>query len=100
MLAIARNKWLSTITSRCTHFVTPTFKQAFLSAGGNLWHISRDAVRKTLWLLRDRLTKLILGRKGKLDFVPFIEDGRGLKRFHAHVIVRVPDSVPEQWFME
>jgi hypothetical protein len=92
-------RWISSITS-CTHSITFTFKQALPAIDGRLWHLDRDRCRKTLWILRDRLANFLLGRKGRLDWVPFIENDDGQKRWHAHILVGLPNSVTEVAFTE
>ena len=77
---------------------TVTLKQALPSDNGTLAFISYVDCSKTACVLRDRLTKKIIGqsryRKGeRLNWLTFIESGHGDKRLHLHLIIERPDSI-------
>jgi len=79
--------------------MTITLKQALYDRLGPRIFIDREICQNTMWKLRDRVTRYLV-RKGRLDWLTFIENGKGTKRWHAHILVEVPTSVSEQRFMQ
>lgn len=93
----ALSEWLSSIADYDV-FVTVTFKQAILNDEGGLARLTEDECRKTLRILRDRVTKNVLGnaryRSGEtMIFVPCLEQGHGIKRLHSHICIKRPSGI-------
>ncbi len=78
--------------------ITYTLKQGLPLANGLFQSIKEEDIVKTMWFLRDRLAKKILGTKkykqGKrLTFLCFQEgDGRNI-RFHVHIAAFKPPEI-------
>jgi hypothetical protein len=82
-------------------FATVTLKRALLNDNGQLNFMTRADATRTAWLLRDRLTKKIVGsqafRRGDtLPFLTFIEGNRGTTRLHIHIVTTKPVEIPLQ----
>lgn len=78
--------------------VTVTLKQAVLNEDGGLTRLTEADCDRATWLLRDRVTKALLGsrrfRSGeRFSFVPHIEGGDGVTRRHLHIHLRRPEGV-------
>lgn len=93
-LESAFRTWL-TKRPHCHAFVTVTFKQAVRNDHRSITRITREHCVSSLWILRDRVTKALLGERRyraghRLKFLPFVEGGDDGKRLHAHICVEAP----------
>lgn len=73
--------------------VTVSLKQALPAQDGTVVRISQEDVRRTGWLLRDRTTRRLFGKKEKVPFLVFAENGFGEKRHHLHVLTFKPNDM-------
>jgi len=92
------SNWLSGVAAECDAFVTATLSQALPNVGGGLTALTREEIARTLRILRDRVTKLLLGRgryrRGeRVTFLPFIEGGDRGTRLHAHICMTIPPGL-------
>jgi hypothetical protein len=79
-------------------FATVTMKQAIrrkTPKGVVFEPLTKGIVEKTAWVIRDRITKRVLGsakyRAGlRLRFIPMCEGNGGDKRLHLHVCTQKP----------
>jgi len=91
------SEWI--LQSHVNVAITYTFKQGLSIGNGQFEPISDEEIIRTMWLLRDRTTKKILGtRKFKdgyrLPFVVFKEgDGKSI-RHHVHIAATKPTDMP------
>lgn len=83
-------KWLS--DNPVDIYATVTLKKAILNNEGFWIRLTPELVSKTAWLLRDRLTKALVGKKRKIAFMPFVEGDGDLKRMHLHIAVEKPSE--------
>ena len=95
----AMTQWLA--SGEPDTLVTVTLKQAILNEEGSLTPLTDEDCQRTCWLLRDRVSKALLGnvryRSGeRLVFVPSIEGRDGSKRRHIHINLRRPAGTDEQ----
>lgn len=92
----AMREWLA--SRNPDTLATVTLKQALPNDDGGLTPITDADCDRTCWLLRDRVTKAVLGnrrwRAGEtFPFEPFVEGGDGVTRRHIHVLLRRPADV-------
>lgn len=93
----ALKKWLSGVASYDV-YATVTLKQALLNEAGSLTPLTRDECERTARILRDRAMKAVLGtarwRRGEsFPFVPSLEGGDGVTRFHLHIAMKRPSDI-------
>ena len=83
------SKWLS--SPNLNVYCTVTLKQALPNDGGTLTYIADCDIKRTAWLLRDRLFKATVGkkRKDRFPFLVFSEGGKD-KRYHLHIMTLLP----------
>jgi len=77
-------------------FITVTLKQARPADDGRLYYMTSDLQRSTAFILRDRVTASLVGKKRK-DTIPFLVFGEGdgiAKRHHLHILTVIPPDVP------
>lgn len=94
----AYKKWLS--DQGANVFVTVTLKKAILNDQGFWVRLNEDHVKKTAWLLRDRVTKALVGHKQKINYLSFTEGDGDLKRFHLHLAISKPKEISVEIFDE
>ncbi len=75
--------------------ITYTFKQGIPLENGMFENISDEEIVRTMWYLRDRTTKKILGIKKykeghRLPFIVFKEGDGKIIRHHVHIAARKP----------
>lgn len=73
--------------------VTVSLKQALPAQDGTVVRISMEDLRRTGWLLRDRSTKRFFGKREKVPFLVFAENGFGEKRHHLHILTVKPENM-------
>ena len=83
--------WLSFPTFNV--FVTVSLKQAIENEYGGWSRLTPEQVTRTAWLLRDRSTKALVGKKKKFPFLAFAEGDGFIKRKHLHFIVASPTEI-------
>jgi len=74
-------------------FVTVTLKQSILNNEGVWVPISQEDIRKTAWILRDRVMKAVGGRRRKFPFFVFSEGDGYLTRSHLHIVTKRPPNL-------
>jgi hypothetical protein len=82
-------------------FATVTMKQAIrrkTPKGVVFEPLTKGIVEKTAWVIRDRITKRVLGSAKyradlKLPFIPVCEGNGGGKRLHLHVCTKKPHDM-------
>lgn len=84
-------------------FATVTLKQMIVLDEGFRQFISREDCSKTACVLRDRVTKEIIGQRRfrhgeRLEWATFIESGFGDKRFHLHLMIGKSDQITYEDF--
>ena len=84
-------KWLSQADADI--FATVSLKQAIHSDEGSWTRITPEQIKRTAWLLRDRLMKATVGKKKRLPFLAFVEGDGDIKRFHLHIITQKPSDM-------
>ena len=90
------SEWI--LQSQVNVAITYTLKQGIPIGNGQFEPISDEEIVRTMWLLRDRTTKKILGTKKfkeghRLPFVVFKEgDGRSI-RHHVHIAATKPTDM-------
>ena len=80
-------------------FGTVTLRQSRISESGAIQWLKPEDVRKTAWLLRDRLNKRLLPSRlvkkgGGMTFLPFMEGDGFQKRVHIHLVTAKPEDMP------
>lgn len=75
--------------------ITYTFKQGIPLENGMFENISDEEIVRTMWILRDRTTKKILGTNKfkaghRLPFIVFKEGDGKIIRHHVHIAARKP----------
>ena len=90
--------WLS--TSMVDAFATISLKQGIENADGHWSRLTTEHAVRTGWLLRDRLTKAVVGKKQKIPFLVFSEGDGTIKRRHLHIATQVPDNMRFQEFAD
>ena len=84
-------------------FVTVTLKQSELAPDKSGFYkhrpISPEDIRKTGWLIRDRVSKAVFGtrRYQNKSIPPFLvfAEGDALKRQHLHILSNKPENLSE-----
>lgn len=74
-------------------FVTVSLKQGIENEVGLWSRLTREQTIKTAWLLRDRFTKAVVGKRKKLPFLVFAEGEGFLKRRHLHIVTALPSEM-------
>lgn len=90
MKNIYRN-WISSHTD-FNVFITITLKQALKNQEGYLVRITPEEIQKTAILLRNLITRKVVGRHETIPFVVFQEGKHAEKRFHLHILARIPGT--------
>ena len=90
--------WLS--LSKPTVFVTVSLKQGIENENGGWSRLTAEHIRKTAWILRDRVTKSVVGKKQRLQFIVFYEGDGTLKRYHLHIATIVPNGMSFREFSD
>jgi hypothetical protein len=99
----ARASWKDWLADRTLNvLVTVTLKQGLANEPSSWVRLTPEDCVRTGWLLRDRVTKAVLGsaryRRGeRFPFLTFLEGGAE-KRFHLHICAAVPSNVPVETF--
>ena len=87
--------WLS--KCNCDIFATVTLKQALRNEHDNWHRIQPESIKKTAWLLRDRVSKAVFGSSAfkKNKIAPFLvfTEGDSLKRHHLHIATQKPPNM-------
>ena len=83
--------WLS--SSPLNVFATVSLKQGIKHDDGCWASITNEHITKTAWLLRDRVTKAVVGKKAKIPFLVFVEGDGVVKRKHLHIATFKPMGI-------
>ena len=83
--------WLS--KSPVNVFATVSLKQGIQRDDGGWANLTHEHITKTAWLLRDRLTKAVVGKKSKIPFLVFVEGDGVVKRKHLHIVTLKPMGI-------
>lgn len=75
-------------------FITVSLRQAIQRHDGTWRYLNSDEIKRTAWILRDRYTKAIMGKRARLPFLVFCEGGSPTKRYHLHIITAAKPDVP------
>ena len=84
-------------------FATVTLKQAVCGRDGGLQFNSKERCSGTACLLRDWVSKEVIGQRRyrhgeRLEWATFIESGFGDKRFHLHLMINKSDEITHEEF--
>jgi hypothetical protein len=75
-------------------FITITLRQSITSDAGHKVYIDDENVRKTAWILRDRILKSLKCESKKKVYLAFKECGSLCnKRYHLHIVTYKPDNM-------
>lgn len=83
--------WLA--SSELNVFATVSLKQAIENDEAGWSRITPAHTTKTAWLLRDRVTKALVGKKHRIPFLVFAEGDGFIKRKHLHIATARPHDI-------
>ena len=90
--------WLS--SSPVNVFATVSLKQGIRTDDGCWVSLTNEHIMKTGWILRDRVTKAVVGKKANIPFLVFVEGDGLVKRKHLHIATFKPMSIQFYEFSE
>ena len=90
-----RNEFLNWTDGRDYNlFITVTLRQCITSDLGHKIYIDDENVKKTAWILRDRVLKSLKYQSEKKTYLSFKECGSLFnKRHHLHIVTYKPDTL-------